>query len=82
MPFGQLPVLEIHGKMINQSLAIARYAAKLANISGGNDLENLEIDSIVETLFKLYQSRSELLLLNYVFFQYFVYNFRNSPIEV
>ncbi|XP_049825740.1 glutathione S-transferase-like [Aethina tumida] len=48
-PFGQVPVLEHNGKVINQSRAISRYVAKLVNLTGNDDWENLEIDSIVDT---------------------------------
>lgn len=50
MPFGQVPVLEMDGKMVHQSVAISRYLAKLVNLVGTNDLENLEIDAIVDTI--------------------------------
>lgn len=50
MPFGQVPVLEMDGKMVHQSVAISRYLAKLVNLTGSNDLEDLEIDAIVDTV--------------------------------
>jgi hypothetical protein len=34
--FGQVPLLEIHGKNLVQSGAIVRYLAKLANLLGDN----------------------------------------------
>lgn len=49
-PFGQVPMLEIDGKKINQSTAIARYVAKQVGLAGKNDLEALEIDAIVDTI--------------------------------
>ncbi|XP_049825491.1 glutathione S-transferase [Aethina tumida] len=48
-PFGQVPVLEHNGKKICQSVAISRYVAKLVGLTGKDDWENLEIDSIVDT---------------------------------
>lgn len=48
MPFGQMPVLEIDDKKVVQSGAICRYLAKIVGLAGDNDLENLEIDSIVD----------------------------------
>lgn len=56
-PFGQLPTLEHNGKVVNQSIAIARYAAKKANLAGNDDWENLEIDSVVDTLTDLFKSK-------------------------
>lgn len=50
MPFGQVPVLEVDGKKINQSVAICRYLAKQHNLVGKNDWEALEIDSTVDTI--------------------------------
>lgn len=49
-PFGQVPVLEIDGKQINQSLAIARYLGKQFNLGGKDALEDLEIDAIVDSM--------------------------------
>lgn len=50
MPFGQVPVLEIDGKKVHQSIAICRYLAKQVKLAGDNDWENLEIDAIVDTV--------------------------------
>ncbi|KAJ3663469.1 hypothetical protein Zmor_007728 [Zophobas morio] len=49
-PFGQVPVMEHNGKQICQSAAICRYLGKMVNLAGNNDWENLEIDSIVDTM--------------------------------
>ncbi|XP_071647924.1 glutathione S-transferase-like [Temnothorax longispinosus] len=53
MPFGKVPVLEVDGKRIHQSVAIARYVAKQCSLAGKNDLESLEIDSTVDTIYDL-----------------------------
>lgn len=53
MPFGQVPVLEIDGKKISQSVAIARYLAKQCGLAGKDDLEAMEIDAIVDTIHDL-----------------------------
>ncbi|XP_077276038.1 glutathione S-transferase-like [Temnothorax americanus] len=53
MPFGKVPVLEVDGKRIHQSVAIGRYVAKQCSLAGKNDLESLEIDSIVDTVYDL-----------------------------
>jgi len=48
LPFGQLPILEIHGTTIAQSFAIQRYAAKLAHMYGKDELEAAKIDMIMD----------------------------------
>uniref|UniRef100_A0A1Y1N0X1 glutathione transferase n=1 Tax=Photinus pyralis TaxID=7054 RepID=A0A1Y1N0X1_PHOPY len=50
MPFGQVPVLEVNGLQMNQSLAICRFLGKHANLTGANDLEDLEIDALADTI--------------------------------
>ncbi|CAG9772548.1 unnamed protein product [Ceutorhynchus assimilis] len=50
MPIHLMPVLEIDGKIIHQSLAMARYVAKQVGLTGDNDLEACEIDMKVDTL--------------------------------
>lgn len=57
MPFGLVPILEHNGKIINQSLAISRYVAKLVKLTGENDWENLEIDAAADTIRDLHSSR-------------------------
>ncbi|XP_049825490.1 glutathione S-transferase-like [Aethina tumida] len=52
-PFGQLPLLECNGKTVSQSVAITRYVAKLVGLTGKNDWEDLEIDSVVDTINEL-----------------------------
>ncbi|EFN62037.1 Glutathione S-transferase [Camponotus floridanus] len=48
MPFGQVPVVEVDGKKIAQSVAISRYLAKQYGLAGKDDWESLEIDSTYE----------------------------------
>ena len=50
MPFGTVPVLEVNGKTIAQSNAIARYLAKKYNLAGKNDWESLECDVLIDSL--------------------------------
>lgn len=49
-PMGQLPVLEIDGIQVYQSVAIARYVAKVVGLAGKNDWENLLIDIAVDNI--------------------------------
>lgn len=56
MPFGQVPVLEVSGKKIHQSVAISRYLAKQCGLAGKDDWEALEIDAAVDTIHDLRQS--------------------------
>merc|ERR1712127_878081 len=39
VPMGQVPFMEVDGKMICQSMAIARYCAKKYGLAGATDLE-------------------------------------------
>ncbi|XP_067008872.2 glutathione S-transferase-like [Anabrus simplex] len=52
-PFPQLPILEIDGKPFPQGASIARYVAKQVGLTGKDDLEALEIDSVVDTIIDL-----------------------------
>merc|ERR1711937_1069083 len=49
-PLGQLPVLEVDGVQLPQSLAMARYVAKEYNLAGKNNLEQAQVDAIVDTV--------------------------------
>lgn len=62
MPMGQMPVLEVDGKRIHQSVAIARYLGKLVGLNGADAWEDLEIDSVVDTINDLRQSECQLLI--------------------
>jgi len=57
MPFAKVPVLEVDGKKIDQSIAISRYLAKQCGLAGKNDWESLEIDSTVDTIHDLRASK-------------------------
>lgn len=66
MPMGQMPVLEVDGKRVHQSIAILRYVAKQVGLSGANDWENVQIDSAVDTVNDLRQSNFiEIILMFY-----------------
>jgi len=50
MPMGQMPVLEVDGRRVHQSVSMARYIAKRVGLAGENDWENLIIDTAVDTV--------------------------------
>lgn len=45
-----LPCLEVDGKRINSSLACCRYIAREVGLAGSDDWENLQIDTIADTV--------------------------------
>lgn len=55
VPFGMLPVLELDGKLIGQSNAIARYLARQYDLVGKDEKEALQCDAMVDTLGDLKQ---------------------------
>ncbi|CAH1163519.1 unnamed protein product [Phaedon cochleariae] len=59
LPLGQLPLLEIDGEKIPQSLAICRYLATLVKLNGDDAKENLRIDVTVDTLIDLQKKLRE-----------------------
>jgi len=50
MPMGQMPVLEVDGRRVHQSVSMARFVAKRVGLAGNNDWENLIIDTAVDTV--------------------------------
>nr|AEY80028.1 glutathione S-transferase S1 [Laodelphax striatellus] len=54
-PFGMLPVLEVDGKAVCQSNAVARFLARQYNLAGKDEWEALQCDSLVDTLGDLKQ---------------------------
>ncbi|XP_075215228.1 uncharacterized protein LOC142321122 [Lycorma delicatula] len=58
MPFGKVPVLEVDGKQLHQSIAIARYLGKKAGLAGKTEYEDLMIDIVVDTISDLRQAIS------------------------
>lgn len=53
LPLGQLPVIEVNGTTYAQSMAMARYAAKLAGLYPQDAVAALRVDMISETLMDL-----------------------------
>jgi len=47
-PFGQLPILEVDGEKLGQSIACARYLAKKFNLAGKTDWEQARADMLVD----------------------------------
>jgi glutathione S-transferase len=47
---GQVPYLTVSGTKLPQSIAIARFAAKKANLYGSDDLEQAKTDAVVDTV--------------------------------
>jgi len=50
LKFGQMPFLEVDGKTITQSMAIARFLARRYKLAGQNELEEAEADAIVDCM--------------------------------
>ena len=50
LPFGQLPVLEIDGVTIGQSMAIARFLANEYGIAGSSNLVKAQVDEVVDVI--------------------------------
>ncbi|XP_066151422.1 glutathione S-transferase-like [Euwallacea fornicatus] len=49
-PVGQLPILEVDGKVLFQSIAINRYLGHILGLAGKTPLENCEIDAVADTI--------------------------------
>jgi prostaglandin-H2 D-isomerase / glutathione transferase len=50
LPFKQLPIMEIDGKVHAQSRALLRYVGKLTNMYPTDPLEALKVDAVIEAL--------------------------------
>ncbi|GMR35084.1 hypothetical protein PMAYCL1PPCAC_05279, partial [Pristionchus mayeri] len=47
-PFGRIPVLEVDGQLVAQSLAIARYIAKQHGLAGKTPFESAWVDALAD----------------------------------
>ncbi|XP_013010450.1 hematopoietic prostaglandin D synthase isoform X1 [Cavia porcellus] len=50
LPFGKIPILEVDGLILHQSLAIARYLTRNTDLAGKTATEQCQADAIVDTL--------------------------------
>ncbi|XP_054740400.1 glutathione S-transferase S1 [Anastrepha obliqua] len=50
MPMGQMPVLEVDGKRVHQSISMARFLARTVGLNGATPWEDLQIDIVVDTI--------------------------------
>ena len=50
LPFGQLPVLEVDGVTIGQSMAIARYLANEHGLAGSSNMVKAQVDEVVDVM--------------------------------
>jgi len=50
MPLGQVPVLEVDGVKLPQSLSIARFVAKQFHLAGKDNLEQAKVDVVIDTI--------------------------------
>ncbi|KAG8223842.1 hypothetical protein J437_LFUL007863 [Ladona fulva] len=50
MPFGKVPVLEVDGQALHQSMAMTRYFAKQLKLTGDDDWEAMLCDIMVDTM--------------------------------
>jgi prostaglandin-H2 D-isomerase / glutathione transferase len=53
MPLGQVPILEVDGVVMYQSIAISRFLAKKFGLAGSNDMEAYHIDNAVYNIEEL-----------------------------
>ncbi|CAF3468100.1 unnamed protein product [Rotaria sp. Silwood1] len=49
MPLGQVPVLEVDGVKLVQSMAIARFLAKRFGLYGKDELQQARVDAVIDT---------------------------------
>ncbi|KAL5278399.1 HPGDS family protein [Megaselia abdita] len=50
MPMGQMPVLEVNGKRVHQSISMAEFLGKTVGLGGNDPWEDLQIESVVNTV--------------------------------
>ena len=60
---GQLPVLDIDGVKLVQSIAISRYAAREFGLDGGNNLSSAKCDALIDTTMDAFPSFRDALMI-------------------
>ena len=50
LPYGQVPLLEVDGDTICQSMAIARYLASECGLAGSSSLVKAQVDEVVDVI--------------------------------
>ena len=59
MPGGVLPVLEVDGIQLSQSMTIARFLANKFNLAGSNPLEKAQADMVVDCVTDFFNGMSK-----------------------
>ncbi|KAL7011735.1 hypothetical protein ACKWTF_014417 [Chironomus riparius] len=49
-PLGQVPILEVDGQVLYQTIPICRFLGSKFNLLGDNEMENYQIDNVVQTI--------------------------------
>ncbi|XP_070507914.1 glutathione S-transferase-like [Chironomus tepperi] len=49
-PLGQVPILEVDGEVLYQTIPICRFLGAKFNLLGDNEMENYKIDNVVQTI--------------------------------
>ena len=50
LPYGQVPLLEVDGDTICQSMAIARYLANEHGLAGSSNMVKAQVDEVVDVM--------------------------------
>jgi glutathione S-transferase len=59
MPFGQVPVLSVDGKLLAQSYAIYRYLAREFVLAGKNSWEQAQCDAVADVTSDVYEAHKK-----------------------
>lgn len=78
LPMGQVPILEIDGKVLSQSIAICRYLGKKFGLSGTTAMEDYEIDNVVDNLNDFRGSKLEMEALHDILKYFLLFLFQQK----